>query len=422
MKSFLLLIFIIVITIESKSLQAPADSVEIYASGLVNPMGIEIDSQGRLWVAESGTGSNDGRVSVITTDGIVHPFITGLPSVIYQGDPSGTAYLKFDVDGKLLVLQGSGLNAYARSVLVIDTSGFVPGNPPLGLENIEDTVNLGDFAVSHGAELGNPFRIVIGPNDDWFIVDSNLNGIIRREKTTGNLSIFSQWGNVVPTGIVLLEDKFFVGSLTPFPFISGNAKIYEVDFFGNNSILHENLTTVVDLDVDPVDNKLVFAQFAIFNNGFQPGTSGIFKISNGTNDTIIYGYDRISGIKFDTNGDLYAASFPNGEIYKVTFKATDVDDKETAVESFQLLQNYPNPFNPETKITWNLPEESYVTLIIYDILGNETAILVDEEQSAGRHELTFNGSELSSGVYFYRLEGISSNHNFSAVKKLIFMK
>jgi len=85
---------------------------------------------------------------------------------------------------------------------------------------------------------------------------------------------------------------------------------------------------------------------------------------------------------------------------------------------FGLSQNFPNPFNPVTKITYQLPKESLVTLKIYDVLGNEVATLVNEEQSAGRYQTTFNGSSLSSGIYFYRIQA----GNFVDTKKLVLLK
>tara|TARA_Y100001935_G_scaffold238369_1_gene224802 strand:+ start:160025 stop:161473 length:1449 start_codon:yes stop_codon:yes gene_type:complete len=78
-------------------------------------------------------------------------------------------------------------------------------------------------------------------------------------------------------------------------------------------------------------------------------------------------------------------------------------DKNTH-DSFSLYQNYPNPFNPSTVIGYQLPVNSKVTLKVFDILGREVALLVNEQQPAGSHEVTFDATHLSSGVYFYRLE------------------
>ncbi len=85
---------------------------------------------------------------------------------------------------------------------------------------------------------------------------------------------------------------------------------------------------------------------------------------------------------------------------------------------YLLFQNYPNPFNPSTKIYYALPELSHLSLKIYDVLGNEIATLVNEEKPAGSYEVQFNGSALSSGIYFYTLRA----GNFSSTKKLILMK
>ena len=83
----------------------------------------------------------------------------------------------------------------------------------------------------------------------------------------------------------------------------------------------------------------------------------------------------------------------------------DVEQNETFIISGYLLsQNYPNPFNPSTKISWQSPVSGHQTLKIYDVLGNEVATLVDEYREAGRYELLFDASNLSSGIYFYRLE------------------
>lgn len=100
--------------------------------------------------------------------------------------------------------------------------------------------------------------------------------------------------------------------------------------------------------------------------------------------------------------------------------ATDVENSSNASipSDFELSQNYPNPFNPVTKINYQLPEGNFVTLKIYDILGNEIASLVNEEQSAGNYQTTFNGSRFSSGVYFYKIQAGS----FVETKKLVLMK
>ena len=77
-------------------------------------------------------------------------------------------------------------------------------------------------------------------------------------------------------------------------------------------------------------------------------------------------------------------------------------------ENFDLSQNYPNPFNPSTTIRYALPTESKVAISIFNLLGEEVATLVNDVQSSGYHEVVFNASELSSGVYLYRINAVSS--------------
>ena len=87
-------------------------------------------------------------------------------------------------------------------------------------------------------------------------------------------------------------------------------------------------------------------------------------------------------------------------------------------DEYALLQNYPNPFNPTTTISYQIPKGSYVSLKVYDLIGNEVADLVELNQEAGTYKVQFNAQNLPSGVYFYRLQA----GKFVSVKKLILMK
>ncbi len=86
--------------------------------------------------------------------------------------------------------------------------------------------------------------------------------------------------------------------------------------------------------------------------------------------------------------------------------------------SIILYQNYPNPFNPITTIKYEVPELSSITLKVYDVLGNEIAILVNEEKPAGNYEIQFDATAFPSGVYFYKLQAGS----FVETKKMVLMK
>jgi hypothetical protein len=105
---------------------------------------------------------------------------------------------------------------------------------------------------------------------------------------------------------------------------------------------------------------------------------------------------------------------------KYNITVTGVNDYATKSipSKFVLYQNYPNPFNPSTIINYSIPKASFVTLKIYDVLGKEIATLVNEIKSAGNYSVSFNGSNLPSGVYFYRMQLGS----FVSTKKLLLLK
>lgn len=102
-----------------------------------------------------------------------------------------------------------------------------------------------------------------------------------------------------------------------------------------------------------------------------------------------------------------------------TVQLTDAQSVEVlAPNTYALKQNFPNPFNPTTEIVYHLKDKGNVSLVVYNILGEEVALLIDEVQEAGIHHTTFNARSLSSGVYFYRLRV----NDFDQVRKMAVMK
>lgn len=112
----------------------------------------------------------------------------------------------------------------------------------------------------------------------------------------------------------------------------------------------------------------------------------------------------------------------NGSIYKTTTGGIldiESDKIDNIIPNLYVLhQNYPNPFNPSTKIRYSIPSSSNVTIKVYDILGNEVATLLNEQKAAGNYEASFDGANLASGIYFYRLTASS----FIQVKKMNLLK
>lgn len=110
----------------------------------------------------------------------------------------------------------------------------------------------------------------------------------------------------------------------------------------------------------------------------------------------------------------------SGDIYFTDHLVTDTDDISdlNIPQHFELLQNYPNPFNPTTTIKFTLPEEGFVNLTVYNMLGQNVKKLVSEFRKAGYHEVQFNASNLSSGFYIYRIK----SGKFTSTKKMLLIK
>ncbi len=134
------------------------------------------------------------------------------------------------------------------------------------------------------------------------------------------------------------------------------------------------------------------------------------------------------GLKVDDIGDVYSAGQSEDSVGLNEFFAlklssnTDVQEKTLNNKNFSLSQNYPNPFNPTTKIKYSIPAGLYntekVQLKVYDILGNEITTLVNNQQQPGNYEVTFKGTNLSSGIYFYTIRV----GTFISTKKMVLLK
>jgi Secretion system C-terminal sorting domain len=120
-----------------------------------------------------------------------------------------------------------------------------------------------------------------------------------------------------------------------------------------------------------------------------------------------------------TGSDYHVGSYFLLDDVNLSGTATSVNDKNIIPAKFSLEQNYPNPFNPSTKIQYNLPENSFVNLQVYNAIGKEVASLVNSVVSAGTHEVVFDASGLNSGVYFYTLK---TGNNIVQTRKMILMK
>lgn len=164
------------------------------------------------------------------------------------------------------------------------------------------------------------------------------------------------------------------------------------------------------------------------------GTSNImmeicFGNTSYTTATTVFG-TTISGMEYSEYHDLSTAcsytgfTSPTAQTARantcfVINTITGVNPNVSSVPtSYSLSQNYPNPFNPVTRINFDIPKQGLVMLKVYDILGREMKTLVNEIKSPGKYSVDFNGTELSSGVYFYRLE----SNGFTDIKRMLMIK
>jgi hypothetical protein len=126
----------------------------------------------------------------------------------------------------------------------------------------------------------------------------------------------------------------------------------------------------------------------------------------------------------DILGVCYASNIPQLRWWENN-STVSVEEINSLPLDYQLFQNYPNPFNPTTKIQYQVPELKFVALKVYDVLGNEVAVLVDEYKPAGIHEIMLNATELTSGIYFYQLKSIDISKgtaSYVSTKKLNLIK
>lgn len=134
----------------------------------------------------------------------------------------------------------------------------------------------------------------------------------------------------------------------------------------------------------------------------------------GISDITVGGVAADYAILLDTDGNF---TYYSETAQIVGFGTTDVE-YNTLPKEYTLAQNYPNPFNPATKIIYSIPNSGLVKLSFYDVLGKEVAQLVNLEKQAGNYNVECNASNLTSGVYFYKIQ----SGNFSSFKKMMLIK
>jgi hypothetical protein len=127
---------------------------------------------------------------------------------------------------------------------------------------------------------------------------------------------------------------------------------------------------------------------------------------------------QVQGNELKLYAGLYENNIGGAKIYSLNMPVGIQQISSEIPQMFELSQNYPNPFNPSTKIRFSLPNNELVKLVVYNSLGKEVAILLEQQLTPGSYEYIFDGNELSSGVYFYKLSGA----DYSLTKKMILVR
>ena len=204
---------------------------------------------------------------------------------------------------------------------------------------------------------------------------------------------------------------------------------YEND--GNENFTPHTITTnainalsVYAVDVDGDGDMDVLSASSLDNTITWYENDGNENFTPHNITTIVQSASSVYAVDVDGDGDIDVLSgsksdflhpvawYENLSIVGIEVISNDIPSE------FSLSQNYPNPFNPSTNIEYSIPEESFVELKVYDVLGNEVASLVNEQQQAGVYRADFNADNLPSGMYFARIRA----NEFTQVIKMTLLK
>ncbi len=310
---------------------------------------------------------------------------------------------------------------YPDSTISVDLNPYIPVDT--GLVEIEYTASSDEIDADSTNNSGLSNQIYITDNE-FARDDNNMIGTLGIG--AGNGGELGQ-SYVINNAGYIRNVKFYFGSCYPDQpvhatirsFLNGKPSnviavtdtFYAPDTDGRWITLNiENGEAAISADtiVVTVSEEDSTLALGLANNIFTPKTAWVNWPTNPFGDW--------------ANNEDFGSSFSKPYmirplIYKNQL-ATGVNSSTSIVKEYRLSQNYPNPFNPATRISFQLAKSSNVTLKIYDIIGNEVASLINDFRPSGDYNIDFNGSSLSSGIYFYELKA----DYFRSVKKMILMK
>jgi hypothetical protein len=223
-----------------------------------------------------------------------------------------------------------------------------------------------------------------------------------KAKWTKSMSFGTSWDLLVETMRSFAQKRpaYVMSHLKTKFGLSGTATLtIKTNKPGAGKIVIEEMTMPDSIKLEYFKNiPLKFT--AVPESGYK--FAGWKGISNLTSDTM--------HVSMNSDGEITALFEPDNNSF--------AENSENAPNYFELAQNYPNPFNPSTTISFRLPADGNVILKVYDILGSEVASLINRNMISGWHKISFNASDLKSGVYLYRIQ----SGKYSQSKKMVVLK
>ena len=371
--------------------------------------------------------------------------------VVTNGGSNDTAYIMKTVNGgdNWSIQKDSAGNLY--TVQFLDTqNGYASGRNNHGI--IYKTTNSGvnwnlifDFSP-----VGNIDNMSFVNNDTgWACSEDPFDGGVFKT-TDGGLS----WLREFNYGVDNPDRIFFINSDTGWTSNGSQRKLYKTINGGMNwNLQYTHISQINDIYFINGNIGILTegVNYRTTNGGFNwyqsIGNVGGIKISIG-NDSIGWAGANFNKISKTTNngvswGIQSSPLFNNSSAFAIDslkawaggnglVRTTDggglvVSVKQNSMETpsgFKLYQNYPNPFNPKTKINYEIKKSGFINLTVYDIRGSKISVLINKRQSSGNYEMEFDGSNLNSGVYFYKIlvTDEKSNDVFSETKNMLLVK
>ena len=326
---------------------------------------------------------------------------------IFLGLSGGYGIYRSSDNGNNWIAVNNGFTNQGFNCLVSDGTNIFAGNSWSGV--YLSTNNGANWnSVSNGLPSATINSIII--NGTNIFAGTYMNGVYR---STNNGGIWTYAGTGLPNQIINClassGTNIFAGTDT-----AGTGGVYiSTNNGGSWSQTSLNNTNVYGL-TSYGSNLFAGTWSATISGAFLSTNNGINWINKNQGFNLNMG---VASILF-ANNYLFAGT--NQSVWRRSYtEAIGIKQISEQVPSkYSLEQNYPNPFNPSTNIRYELPKNSFVKIVVFDMLGREIETLVNEKQSAGTYEVTWDATKYPSSVYFYRL----TTDGFSETKKMLMIK